>query len=112
MDMEELRRICREEVERARQLRKDELNVPKQEEPSTMNQLMSQICTLQDKVNSLNEEKEFFDPETASSSGIPHVPSQPSRIPSLRHQTWRDQFQVGMICAVILGLMSPQTKPV
>ena len=30
----------------------------------------------QHKVNSLNEEKEFYDPETASSSGIP------SRIPS------------------------------
>ena len=54
------------------------------EELSTMNHLLSQIRTLQDKVNALNEEKEFFDPETASSSGPSHVSSQPSRIPSPR----------------------------
>ena len=39
---------------------------------------------VQGKVNALNGEKEFYDPETASSSGMSHVPSQPSRILSLR----------------------------
>ena len=43
---------------------------------------VSQIRTPQDKVNALNEEKEFFVSETASSSGMSHVPSQPSRSPS------------------------------
>ena len=62
----------------------DELHAHKKEELSRMNQLLSQIRTLQDNVNALNEEKEFNDRETARSSGMPHVPSQPSRIPSSR----------------------------
>ena len=82
MEIEELRRICHEETERARQLRTGELHAQKIEEPSTMSQLLSQIRTLHDKVNALNELKEFHDPQTASSSGMSHVPSQPSRIPS------------------------------
>ena len=39
-------------------MRTDELNVQKKEEPSTMNPLLSQIRTLQDKVNAVNEERE------------------------------------------------------
>ena len=69
MEIEELRRLCREETERARQLRADDFYCQKKEEPSTVNQLLSQTRTLQDKVNALNAEKEFHDPETASSSG-------------------------------------------
>ena len=46
---EELRRTCRTDDERARQLRNYEL---------------SQIQELHDKVNSLNESREFYDPET------------------------------------------------
>ena len=38
---------------------------------------MAQIEDLQDKVNSLNDAREFFVPETASTSGVSHVPSQP-----------------------------------
>ena len=66
------------------------LMLKKPEEPSAMNQLLSQIQTLQDKVNALNEEKEFYDPETASGSGMSHVPTQPSRIPSPRGMLSRD----------------------
>ena len=51
MESEESRRICREETERARQLITDELHAHKKEEPSTMNQLLSQIWTLQDRAN-------------------------------------------------------------
>ena len=83
-EIEELRRICLEETERARQVRTNELYVQKKDEPSTVNQFLSQIQDLQDKVHALNEEKEFYDLETASSSGMSHVPSQPSRIPSPR----------------------------
>ena len=44
---------------------------------------LSQSQELQDKVNSLNDGKDFYDPEKASSSGLSHVPSQPSRMSSL-----------------------------
>ena len=61
-------------------MRIDEHSLQQKENP--VNQLVSQIQDLQDKVNSMNDEKEFYDPETATSSGTSHVPSQPSRIPS------------------------------
>ena len=70
------------EADRARQLRTDEISTQKEESKSTVNQLMVQIRELQDKVNSLNDAKEFHDPETASGSGLSHVPSQPLIIPS------------------------------
>ena len=50
-----------------------------QESQSTVNQLTVQIQELQDKVNSLSDSKDFHDPETASSSGLFHVPSHPSK---------------------------------
>ena len=65
--------FCRKQADRARQLRIDELSVQKKDNPSTVNQLLSQIQELQDKVNSLNEE-EFYDLRTASSCGMSHVP--------------------------------------
>ena len=43
MGIEELRKICHEETERARQLRTDDLYARNKEEPSTMNQVLSQI---------------------------------------------------------------------
>ena len=63
--------------------------VQKKDDPSTVNQLLSLIQDLQDEVSALNEEN-FYDTETASSSGLSHVPSQPSRIPSLRGMLSRD----------------------
>ena len=90
-EIEELRRICWEGTKRARQMRTDELYVQKKDEPSTVNQLLSQIQDLQDKVNALKEEKGFYAPETASSSGMSDVPSQLPTIPSPR----------GMIAAIL-----------
>ena len=85
MEIEELWRICHEETEKSSTVENGwYLCSRKKEKPSTMNQLLSQIRTLQGKVNALSEEREFYDPETASSSGMSHVPSQPSRIPSPR----------------------------
>ena len=72
--IEELRRICHEETERARQLRTDEFCAQKKEEPSAMNQLLSQIWTLQDSEELWN---------------VPRSP-QPSRIPSPRGMLSRD----------------------
>ena len=47
-----------------------------------MNQLTVQIRELQDKVKSLNDSRDFHDLETASSSGLSHVPSLPYFVPS------------------------------
>ena len=55
-----------------------------------MNQLMAQIQELQDKVNSSDDAKEFYDPETAFSSGLSHVPCQLMSIPSPRGMISRD----------------------
>ena len=41
-------------------------------------------------MTSWNDAKEFYDPETASSCGFSHVPSQPLSIPSLRGLITRD----------------------
>ena len=79
-EIEELQRICCAEADRARQLRINELSTKKEERKSTVNQLMLQIQELQDKMNSRNDAEEFYDPETASSSGFSHVPSQPMSI--------------------------------
>ena len=58
-EIEELRRICCAEAERARKL---------------------------------NDAREFYDPEAASSSGGSHVPSQPLSVPSPRGNTSRDSW--------------------
>ena len=45
---------------------------------------MAQIRELQNKVNSLSDAREFYDPESASSSGATHVPDRTSTIRSPR----------------------------
>ena len=89
-EIEELRRICCTEAERARQLRIDELCRQERESKSTVDQLVVQIQELQDRVISLNDAREFHEPETVSSSGLLLVPSQPVSIPSQRGLTSRD----------------------
>ena len=79
-DIEALKKLCCTEAEGAKQLRIDELSTQENESKSTLNQLLVQIQELQDRVNSLSDSREFYDPETASSSGSPHVPSQPAAI--------------------------------
>ena len=44
-----------------------------------MGQMMVQIRHLQNKVNSLSDAKECYDPETASSIGATHVPQHSSQ---------------------------------
>ena len=61
-----------------------------EESKSTVNQLVVEIQELQDKVNALNDAKEFFDLEIASSSGLSHVPSQLTSIPSPRGMVSRN----------------------
>ena len=86
----ELRRICCEETDRARQVRIDEMSVQHVRDPTSVTQLVTQIQDLQNKVNSLSEATEFHGPQTASSSGACHVPSQPLTIPSPRGMPSRD----------------------
>ena len=68
----------------------DEISMQLRETHCRMHQLMAQMQELQYKVNSLTDAKEFHDPETASSSGISHNPSQPVSIPSSRGMISRD----------------------
>ena len=51
---------------------------------------MVQIQAPQDKVNSMSDAEEFYDPETASNSGLYHVHSQPLSVRSPRGLISRD----------------------
>ena len=96
----------------------DDLSVQEKESKSSVNQLMVQIQELQDKVNSPNDAREFFDPETASSFGSSHVPSQPLSIPSLRELISHDSClqldtrnSFGMSGDVFEDLLAPSEPP-
>ena len=81
----ELRRICCKETEQPRKPRSEELSMQQQQRNlTTVSQLMVQIRELQNRVNSLSEMREFYDPESESSSGATHVPDQNSTILSPR----------------------------
>ena len=58
--------------------------------PTTVGQLLTQIRELQNKVNSLSDAREFCDPESGSSSGATHVPSQFSVILGPRTMSRQD----------------------
>ena len=75
-EIEELRGICCEETDRARQARIDELSVRQERNPTTVSQLLAQIRDFQNEVNSASDAREFNDPESGSSSGATHAPSQ------------------------------------
>ena len=72
-EIEELRRICCEETDQAR--KQDlKLSMQQQRNPTTVSQVMAQIRELQNKVISMSDAREFYDPESGSSSGATHVP--------------------------------------
>ena len=89
-EIEELRRICCEDADRARQPRIDESSVHQERKPTTVGQLLTQIQELPSKANSLSDAREFYDPESGSSTGATHVPSQLSTFLSLRTLPRRD----------------------
>ena len=89
-EIEELRIICYEETNQVRRLQFEELSLRQKRDPNTVSRLLKQIQELQDQVNPLAEEREFHDPDTASSSGASHVPTQPVIIPSSREMLGRD----------------------
>ena len=55
-----------------------------QRNPTTVSLMMAQIQGLQNKVNSSSDAREFYDPESGSSSGATHVLDQTSTILSSR----------------------------
>ena len=59
-------------------------------DPTAVSQRLTQIQELQNEVNSVSDARDFYDPETANSSGASHVPSQPSTISSHRTMPSRD----------------------
>ena len=89
-EIEELPRSCCEETGRARQLRIDELSLQQERHPSIASQLLTRSQDLQNKVNSLTDARDLYDPQTASSSGASHVPNQPLNVPSPRGTLNRD----------------------
>ena len=59
-EIEELRRICCEETDRARQAKSEELSLQQRRNPTTVSQMMAQIRDVQNKVNSLSDAREFL----------------------------------------------------
>ena len=86
----ELRRFCSLEAEKTRQSRIEELSKNQERRPSVVNHLMSKIQKLQNKANSLTDEREFHDPDGSSSSGASHVPTRPLTIPSRSEKPSRE----------------------
>ena len=82
--------FCCTEAEREQQLRRDELPRREKASQSAVNLLAVQIQELQDEVNSLNDSRDFHDPEMASSSWLSHVPRHLVIVPSRRGMLTRD----------------------
>ena len=61
------------------------------ESQATIQELTSQIQELQEKVNLMNDLREFQDVESACSGRLSHAPSQPAIVPSPRGMPSRDQ---------------------
>ena len=76
-DVEKLRRICCEENRSSNRSKNWWIVHASREDPTTVSQLLTEIQDLQSKVNSVSDAREFYDPETSSSSGATHVPSKP-----------------------------------
>ena len=90
-EIEELRRICCEEADRARQARIDELSLRQERNPTTVSQLLTQIQDLQNKVNSLSDTREFFTIlRQRAALERSHVPSQPCTFSRPRTMPCRD----------------------
>ena len=75
---QKLRRVCCEDADRARQARIDELSVHQERNLTTVSQSIAQIPELKNILNSLSDAREFYDPESGSSSGATHVPDRTS----------------------------------
>ena len=51
----------------------DGVSMHQERNPTTVSQLSTRVQDLQNNVNSLSDTKDFYDPESGSSSGMSHV---------------------------------------
>ena len=80
------------EMKRAQELRVDEFPLFKlRESHVTIQELTSQIRELQERVNDMNDSREFQDIESTCRGKLSHVPSQLAAVPSPRCMLSRDQ---------------------
>ena len=76
----------------AQEMRVDEFSIHKlRESHVTIQELTSQIQELQERVNYMNDSREFQDIDSICSGKLSHVPSQPAVFPSPRSMLSRDQ---------------------
>ena len=80
-----------EELKRAQEMRVDELSIHiLRETHATIKELTSQMQELQEKMNYMNDSREFQDMDSFCSRKLCHVPGQPAVVPSLRSMLSRD----------------------
>ena len=92
-----------EELKRVQELRVDESSRRRLiENQDTINELTARIQELQNKVNCLNDSRDFKDAESVR-SGLSHVPSQPAFFPPFRDP--------GGMLSRSLGMPSRSDKP-
>ena len=81
-EIEELKRICCKETDRARKASVDELSLHQERNPTAVSQLLTQIQDLQSKVIPLQTQESFPILKQRAASGATHVPNQPPhRVP-------------------------------
>ena len=79
-------------MERAQERRVDEFSVQKiRESHETIQKLTSQLQSMQEQMNSMNDSGEFQEVESNDSVRLSHVPSQPEVIPSSSSMLSRDK---------------------
>ena len=80
------------EINRAQELRVDEISVQQlRENHETIQQLTSHLQQMQEQMNSMNDSGDFQDVESNSSGRLSHVSSQLAMIPSSRSKLSRDK---------------------
>ena len=71
-----------EEMKRAHQMRVDEFCLQKlRESHATIQELTSQIQELQERMNYMNDSRDFYDIVSICNGKLSHIPSQPVVVP-------------------------------
>ena len=79
-------------LKKAQEMRVNEFSVQKlRENHATRQELTSQIQELQERVNCMNDSREFQDRDSFWSGKLSHVPSQSAVVPSPQSMLSRDQ---------------------
>ena len=89
-EIAELRRICCEETDRARQLRIDEFSLQQERNPTTLSQLLTQKSGFTEQGEFLGRRERLTIQRQRAALEHPHVASQPLNIPSPKGVLSRD----------------------